>query len=51
MGAYQETHNVGLVCSYQHWVFDKKKKKDEPAVRLLPIENVRFDPGRTGWTR
>jgi hypothetical protein len=45
MGAYQETHNVGLVCSYQHWVYDKKKKKDQPAVRLLPIENVRFDPG------
>lgn len=45
MGAYQETLNVGLVCSYQHWVYDPKKGKDQPCVRLLPIENVRFDPG------
>lgn len=45
MGAYQDAMTVGLVCSYQHWVFDKKKGKDQPGVRLLPIENIRFDPG------
>lgn len=45
MGAYQDAMNVGLVCSYQHWVFDKKRKKDQPAVDLRPIENIRFDPG------
>lgn len=45
MGAYQETMNVGLVCSYQHWMFDKKRGKDQPAIRLIPLENVRFDPG------
>lgn len=45
MGAYQEAMNVGLVCSHQHWVYDPKKKKDQPAVDLVPLENVRFDPG------
>jgi hypothetical protein len=45
MGAYQDAQVVGLVCSYQHWVFDKRKGKDEPAIALRPIENIRFDPG------
>lgn len=45
MGAYQDSLAVGLVCSYQSWVYDLKKKKDQPAVRLIPLENVRFDPG------
>lgn len=45
MGAYQDAQTVGLVCSYQHWVFDKKKGKDQPAVDLIAIENIRFDPG------
>jgi hypothetical protein len=45
MGAYQDAQTVGLVCSYQHWVFDKRKGKDQPAIALRPIENIRFDPG------
>lgn len=45
MGAYQDAMTVGLVCSYQHWVYNKKKGKDEPAIDLIPLENVRFDPG------
>jgi hypothetical protein len=45
MGAYQDAQVVGLVCSYQHWLFDKIKGKDEPAIKLRPIENIRFDPG------
>lgn len=45
MGAYQDSMNVGLVCSYQHWVYDRKRKKDQPVVELRPIENIRFDPG------
>lgn len=45
MGAYQDAQTVGLVCSYQHWIFDKRKGKDQPAIDLIPIENVRFDPG------
>ncbi len=40
MGAYQDAQVQGMVCSYQHW----DPAKDEPFVRLRPIENIRFDP-------
>lgn len=40
MGAYQDAQVQGLVCSYQHW----DPKKDEPFVKLRPLENIRFDP-------
>lgn len=45
MGAYQDAMSVGLTCSYQHWVYDKKRGKDQPAIDLIPLENIRFDPG------
>lgn len=45
MGAYQEAQVVGIVCSHQHWCYDKVKGRDEPAIELRPIENFRFDPG------
>ena len=49
VGAYQDATTVGLCCSYQYWCYNEKKKKDEPAVRLVPIENLRFDPSAS-WT-
>lgn len=43
-GAYQEAQTVGLVASFQRWLFDERKGIDRPEVTLLPVENVRFDP-------
>ena len=40
IGAYQEAEACGVVISYQDWL----KDKDRPEIRLLPIENVKFDP-------
>lgn len=45
IGAYQDAQTVGVVCSYQHWVYDAKKKIDKPVIDLLPVENLRIDPG------
>ncbi len=45
IGAYQDAQTVGVVCSYQYWLYDRKKKIDKPVVDLLPVENVRIDPG------
>lgn len=44
MGAYQDALTVGVVASYQSWQYDEAKKIDRPAVKLLPVENLRFDP-------
>jgi hypothetical protein len=44
MGAYQDAQVQGLVCSYQGWEYNEKKKLDRPFVKLRPIENIRFDP-------
>ena len=49
VGAYQDAMTVGLCCSYQYWNFNPAKGKDEPAMRLVPIENLRFDPSAE-WT-
>lgn len=49
IGAYQDALTTGLVCSYQCWEYDAKKKIDRPKVKLVPIENVRFDPA-ADWT-
>lgn len=49
VGAYQDAQTVGVVASYQHWQYNEKKKIDRPAIRLIPIENLRFDPG-ADWT-
>lgn len=44
IGGYQDALSVGVVCSYQCWEYNAKKKIDKPAIKLIPIENVRFDP-------
>jgi hypothetical protein len=49
VGAYQDAQTVGVVASYQYWEYNEKRKLDRPAVRLIPIENLRFDPG-ANWT-
>ncbi|HEY8359100.1 MAG TPA: hypothetical protein VIL30_16715 [Ramlibacter sp.] len=45
MGAYQDAMVAGTVISYQHWQYNPRKKKDQPAIELIPLENFRFDPG------
>ncbi len=45
MGAYQDAQVAGACVSFQHWVYDEKKKIDKPVIDLLPLENFRFDPG------
>lgn len=45
IGAYQDAQTVGVCASYQHWVYDAKRKIDKPVIELLPIENIRIDPG------
>lgn len=45
MGAYQDAQTVGVCLSFQNWVYDPKKKIDRPDLQLLPIENMRMDPG------
>jgi hypothetical protein len=45
IGAYQDAQTVGLVASYQYWEYNEKKKRDRPAIRLVPLENLRFDAG------
>lgn len=49
IGAYQDALTVGVVASYQYWEYSEKKKIDKPCIRLVPIENIRFDPG-AHWT-
>lgn len=49
IGAYQDAMVTGVVASYQYWKYDEKKKIDSPCIELLPIENLRFDPG-ADWT-
>ena len=45
IGAYQDAQVTGVVISHQSWEYNPKKKKDQPKVRILPLENFRFDPG------
>lgn len=49
VGAYQDAQTVGVVASYQHWQYNEKRGIDRPAIRLIPVENLRFDPG-SDWT-
>lgn len=44
IGGYQDAQVTGLVVSYQSWQYNEKKKKDQPRVEIVPIENFRFDP-------
>jgi hypothetical protein len=48
MGAYQDAQTVGVCVSYQYWDYDPIKGRDAPVVELLPIENIRIDPG-SNW--
>ncbi|MDD5375286.1 hypothetical protein [Acidithiobacillus sp.] len=48
IGAYQDAQTVGVCISHQDWVFDEKKKIDKPVIELMPIENMRIDPG-SNW--
>lgn len=43
-GAYQDAQVQGVVCSYQYWEYNAKRRIDRPCVKLIPIENVRWDP-------
>jgi hypothetical protein len=52
MGAYQEAQTVGVVCSYQDWDYDPRKRPkpiDRPSIKLVPVENIRLDPA-ADWT-
>jgi hypothetical protein len=49
VGAFQDAQTVGIVASYQYWEYNQVKGIDKPCVRLLPIENLRFDPAAS-WT-
>ena len=44
LGGYQDAQVAGLVVSHQLWWYTAKKKKDQPKVELVPLENFRFDP-------
>jgi hypothetical protein len=51
MGALQDAQTTGVVCSYQYWEYKQKKGrtvKDEPCIKLRPIENIRLD-GAADW--
>jgi len=53
MGAYQDSKVMPLCCSHQSWFYregrDGQKIADRPDIRVIPIENMRFDPG-ADWT-
>lgn len=48
-GAYQDSQTAGVVVSHQCWEFDQAKGIDRPKIELLPVENIRIDPG-SDWT-
>ena len=52
IGAMQEVQVYGLVGSKQFWDYqetDGRKVRDQPDIKLYPIENLRFDPAAE-WT-
>jgi len=52
VGGMQEVQVYGIVGSKQFWDYqekDGKKIKDQPDIKLYPIENLRFDPAAE-WT-
>lgn len=48
-GAYQDAQTVGVVASHQYWEYDPARGRDRPVVELIPVENLRLDPG-ADWT-
>lgn len=49
IGAYQDAMVQGAVISHHEWIWDPKRKLDEPRCTLIPLENIRFDPA-ADWT-
>jgi hypothetical protein len=49
LGGLQDTQKTGVCVSRQYWEFDAKRKIDKPCIRLIPIENFRYDPAAE-WT-
>lgn len=45
IGAYQESKIYGIIVSRQYW----EEEGNKPDIKLLPIENCRFDSG-ADWT-
>lgn len=50
VGAHQDADTVGLCISYQDWEYSINEQtgaveRDTPVIRLVPAENLRFDPG------
>lgn len=56
IGALQDAQAVGACCSYNYWEYQQKSGKDdqrtiikdEPCIKLRPLENIRFD-GAADW--
>ncbi|HQR20029.1 MAG TPA: hypothetical protein PKV98_04130 [Burkholderiaceae bacterium] len=44
IGAYQDAMVTGVCISYQHWLYNKKRRIDMPCISLEPVENIRFSP-------
>lgn len=45
IGAYQDAQVVGICIAYCYWHYNAKLGIDKPCVELIPIENLRIDPG------
>lgn len=57
LGGLQDSQNVGVACAHVHWEYEEEEpeatlegaepkiKKDKPCVDLIPVENLRIDPG------
>lgn len=44
IGGYQDSMTQGVVAAYIYWNYEEGVK-DEPCVELIPVENIRIDPG------
>ena len=44
IGGYQDAMVTGVVISRQSWQYNPKKKRDQPKIEIIPIENFRFCP-------
>lgn len=49
MGGYQDAQTPGVAIAYCHWQYNPKKNIDRPGIRLVPVENLRIDPG-SDWS-
>lgn len=52
LGAFQDAYKQGACCSCQEWDYRERNGQvisDTPVVRLVPLENLRFDPA-ADWT-